>query len=125
MDWYWQTAIIIGMFVLRLGVPLAITVAVAYWLRRLDKKWQAEAMLLWEESQVQRNFAKLTLYERLEQPCWVAKGCNGQKQANCPACQQPDIPCWMARRGEDGRLPAECYDCERLLLKPREHAMPI
>lgn len=125
MDWFWQTAIIIGMFVLRLGVPLAITVAVAYWLRRLDKKWQAEAMLLWEESQVQRNYATLTLYERLEQPCWVAKGCNGHKRENCPACQHPDIPCWMARRGEDGRLPVECYDCERLLLKPKERALPI
>ena len=31
------------MFVLRLGVPLLITVAIAYGLRRLDAKWQAEA----------------------------------------------------------------------------------
>ena len=38
-----QTAIIIGMFILRLGIPLIITLLVAYWLRRLDDKWQAEA----------------------------------------------------------------------------------
>jgi hypothetical protein len=31
------------MFVLRLGVPLLITVALAYGLKRLDAKWQAEA----------------------------------------------------------------------------------
>ncbi len=34
---------LIVMFVLRLGVPLLITVAIAYGLKRLDTKWQAEA----------------------------------------------------------------------------------
>jgi uncharacterized membrane protein YraQ (UPF0718 family) len=43
MDSLLQTAIIVGMFVLRLGIPLAITLLVGYWLRRLDNKWQAEA----------------------------------------------------------------------------------
>ena len=35
--------LLVLMFVLRLGVPLLITVAIAYGLRRLDAKWQAEA----------------------------------------------------------------------------------
>ena len=35
--------ILVLMFVLRLGVPLLITVALAYGLKRLDAKWQAEA----------------------------------------------------------------------------------
>jgi len=43
MDGLLQTAVIIGMFILRLGIPLLITLLVAYWLRRLDNKWQAEA----------------------------------------------------------------------------------
>ena len=43
MDALLQTAIIVGMFTLRLGIPLAITLLVGYWLRRLDNKWQAEA----------------------------------------------------------------------------------
>jgi hypothetical protein len=43
MDALLQTAIIVGMFILRLGIPLAITLLVGYWLRRLDNKWQAEA----------------------------------------------------------------------------------
>jgi hypothetical protein len=43
MDGLLQVAAIVGMFVLRLGVPLLITLLVAYWLRRLDSKWEAEA----------------------------------------------------------------------------------
>ena len=43
MDSLLQTAVIVGMFALRLGIPLAITLLVGYWLRRLEDKWQAEA----------------------------------------------------------------------------------
>ena len=49
MDGLLQVAIVVGMFILRLGVPLLITLLVAYWLRRLDKKWQAEAQTRQEE----------------------------------------------------------------------------
>ncbi len=35
--------LLVLMFVLRLGVPLLITVAIAYGLKRLDTRWQAEA----------------------------------------------------------------------------------
>lgn len=35
--------LLVLMFVLRLGVPLLITLAIAYGLKRLDTKWQAEA----------------------------------------------------------------------------------
>ena len=34
---------VIGMFLLRVGVPLAITVGVVYLLKRLDRRWEAEA----------------------------------------------------------------------------------
>ncbi len=119
MDWLWETAIIFGMFAVRLGVPLTITLLVGYWLRRLDAKWQAEAMLEWENSQVQQKFAEAGLLERLNQPCWEAKGCDPAKRAHCPACKNADIPCWMARRSADGRLPEECYDCERLIYGSR------
>ena len=39
---------VLGLFLLRLGVPLAVTLAVGYWLRRLDNKWQAEARARWQ-----------------------------------------------------------------------------
>ena len=53
MDGLLQTAIIVGMFFLRLGVPLLITLLVAYWLRRLDDKWQAEARARQETEAIQ------------------------------------------------------------------------
>ena len=43
MDGLLHVVVIVGMFILRLGVPLLITLLVAYWLRRLDGKWEAEA----------------------------------------------------------------------------------
>ncbi len=43
MDGLLQVAAIVGMFILRLGVPLLITLLVAYWLRHLDGRWEAEA----------------------------------------------------------------------------------
>jgi hypothetical protein len=44
MDGSWITILgVLGLFLLRLGVPLAITLIIGYWLRRLDDRWQAEA----------------------------------------------------------------------------------
>ncbi len=34
---------VIGLFVLRIGVPIAVVAGLAYALKRLDKRWQAEA----------------------------------------------------------------------------------
>ena len=39
-----QVLAVVGMFILRLGVPLVITLMVGYWLRQLDARWQAEAL---------------------------------------------------------------------------------
>lgn len=35
--------VIIGLFMLRIGVPLAIMVGLVYFLKRLDRRWEAEA----------------------------------------------------------------------------------
>lgn len=43
MDSLFTAAVILGFFLLRLGVPLLITAAVCYGLHRLDDRWQAEA----------------------------------------------------------------------------------
>jgi hypothetical protein len=43
MDSFYAAIIVLGFFLLRLGVPLLITAAVCYGLRRLDAHWQAEA----------------------------------------------------------------------------------
>ena len=43
MDWLFGTGMVVGMFLLRLGVPLLITVVLGWALHRLDAKWQSEA----------------------------------------------------------------------------------
>ncbi len=53
--------LLVLMFVLRLGVPLLITVAIAYGLKQLDSKWQAEA----EQELPGRS---TTVQKRLSQP---------------------------------------------------------
>lgn len=55
MDQLLEVAVITGMFVLRLGVPLAITLAVGYLLRRLDAKWRAEAETQWKANTATRG----------------------------------------------------------------------
>lgn len=109
MEWFEQTIIIVGMFVVRLGVPLLITLAVGYWLRRLDEKWQAEALAR-QVAEVEPE-PSYTLYQVIDQPCWQAKGCPAELSQQCPAFQQPGRPCWQARYQAEGRLPATCYGC--------------
>jgi hypothetical protein len=118
MEGLLEAAIIVGMFVLRLGVPLAITLAVAYFLRRLDAKWQAEAWAEWEAARPQEETAAETKALKVgKQPCWSLKGCDEAARATCAAPKQPNIPCWLARRRSEGRLPAECYNCSIFSLR--------
>jgi uncharacterized membrane protein YraQ (UPF0718 family) len=107
--------VVVGMFLLRLGVPLAITLAVGYWLRRLDARWEAEAQAQWEQEEAP---AELKALKTTEQPCWETKGCDEASRAQCPACKLWDIPCWVARLRATGRLPTECFNCELFSFKP-------
>lgn len=110
-----ELLVIVGMFVLRLGVPLAITLAVGYGLHRLDARWEAEA-------RADRNRAELPVdvkaLKKSERPCWEVKGCNEAQKAECPACRLLDIPCWVARLRTTGLLPFECQGCELFMLSP-------
>ena len=118
MDGLLAAAVIVGMFLLRIGVPLTMTLAVAYFLRRLDARWQAEAWAEWEANQPQdQAIAEAKLLETDDEPCWSLKGCDETARANCPACEQPKLPCWLTRRRSEGRLPAECYGCALFSLR--------
>lgn len=130
-----SVSLIIVLFVLRLGVPVLITVAIAYGLRRLDAKWQAEAEAQTQaqaraitpqvpQSQPTRsgNGAGITIPSRKPvsplmvasagQPCWVVKSCSESMRATCAAFNQPTVPCWTARTQAEGRLPAGCKECK-------------
>ena len=59
MDWWLQAAGVVGLFFLRLVIPLALMLVVGYWLRRLDAKWQLEARARKAEKQAQPEEATI------------------------------------------------------------------
>lgn len=128
-----NSLMIVLLFVLRLGVPLLITLAIGYALGRLDAKWQAEAEAERQteaEAQVvtanqpqPRPMAPAATYQipgrqpmpvgvMAGPPCYSLKGCSEAMKAACPATRQPSVPCWAARQGAEGQLPMECKGCQ-------------
>jgi hypothetical protein len=110
-----EVTAVVGLFILRLGAPLAITLAVGYWLRRLDAKWEAESLARQAaDSSVEEVATESVreLFEKPEQPCWIVKNCPASARERCPVSHHPAIPCWMARLRVEGRLTTNCYGCE-------------
>ncbi len=92
-------AVVFG-FVLRLGIPISLSVLIGWLLRRLDARWQAEA-----EAQLAQLQARATAT-----PCWEVNNCSPRMRQRCPAYNRPDIPCWEHRRA-NGQLQAACLTC--------------
>ncbi|MCS7260437.1 MAG: hypothetical protein NZ765_06610 [Anaerolineae bacterium] len=92
MEWWADTAVMVGMFLLRLGVPFAVTLAIAWALKRLNARWQREAEL---------RLASLSQA--------IA--------AQCRYAGQTNPVCWVARRQAEGALAAECRSCTQFMLR--------
>jgi len=45
MEWLFGVAVVVGMVVLRLAVPLAIMVTAVHFLHRLDVKWHPAGLI--------------------------------------------------------------------------------
>lgn len=90
-------AVIAG-FALRLAIPIAITAIAIFFLRRLDRQWQAEA----EEQLL------LPVVEKTK--CWEIKGCSAEMRATCIGYKS-EQPCWQAYRQENGYLQERCLGC--------------
>ena len=88
---------------LRLAIPIAATLLVIYLLRRLDKRWQAEAQI--EPVQVEKP------------ECWKIKGCPPEQVKNCTAAQA-SLPCWQAKRLPNGYLKEDCLSCPVFIQAP-------
>ncbi len=84
--------------VLRLIVPLALTVFVVVVLRRLDARWQTQAEL------------ERAMPEKGEAVCWKELGLSSKAiQARLSGGERP---CWQVSRLPNGHLREECLDCE-------------
>ncbi len=84
---------------LRLGIPVVLTIAVTWWLRRLDAQWQREARRPPEPSA-----PPVALGGDLD-------SCPFASRAPRAAADQPDTPCWEAIRSETGDLQPACLNC--------------
>lgn len=128
MNVIFETLALTVLIVLRLGIPIAVTVLIAWGLRRLDARWQAEAAAQQSSRAVAAgdlDGAAVTSPLAAQQPCWELNNCSDAQRGNCPACAALDIPCWMARLRADGKLPARCYGCALFRTRPSLQPAPI
>jgi hypothetical protein len=108
-----QTIDVIFMFVLRIGVPIAITLLIGRW---LEKHLAAPQ----ESEEKATPTEKTPRYTRtgniIQIHCWDVKRCEQSQRAQCAAFQHPDLPCWLAIQAEGGKLREDCFTCS--LYKP-------
>jgi hypothetical protein len=99
MQWINATlAVLIGL-ILRLAIPIAITLLAVYILHKVDVRWQEEAEQLPAPVEI----------EKLE--CWDVTDCPIEKRSDCSSCTSAG-PCWQAHRLSNGYLPEECLNCQ-------------
>jgi hypothetical protein len=95
---------VVAAFLVRFGLPLALTALAIWLLRRLDAHWQAEGT----------QGALVPLGPR----CWEVHGCAPEKRAVCPAFLNSGIPCWQQFRDQQGNLRQSCLVCDFFRLVP-------
>ncbi len=94
-----RDVLVVGyMFVLRIGVPILITLMIGAWLQRLLQE---------PETETQPSPADLANGKH----CWDVNKCEETKRAQCAAFQRPDLPCWLAIQVSGQGLTEKCYSC--------------
>ena len=102
MNTFEISTILVG-FLLRLAVPIGITMLVVGLLRYLDARWQAEAL-----HQATSVGGVRIPVQNLK--CWDVHDCSPEQKAHCPAYLNPTIPCWEAHSA-NGQLQEACLRC--------------
>ena len=92
---------VLGLLVLRLGVPLVITLLISSWLMKLDQKWH--------DAEIARQTRVLPTHDAPH--CWEVMGCDPTKRDSCPAYRMRPLPCWLARQRLSGRVQEQCLNC--------------
>jgi len=82
------------MFVLRLAIPLAVMLAVAY---------------LYDHLSVNHDWRS---HRPLSGPGWLIPASCPVKERVVTACAaRPNVPCWLALELQEGHVPQECLLC--------------
>ena len=113
--------VVFALFVLRIGVPLALAIAVGRWLERKLRPQDAKEA-------GGRKGARIIQFPGLksasgivrEAHCWDVKQCDPALRAQCPAYRRPELPCWLAAQAAEGKFRDKCSTCD---LYRRRHAL--
>ena len=106
---FWnETFVVISMFVMRVGVPIALTIALGKW---LEKRLAPPK----ERNESVRASSKI-----IQLHCWDVKRCAPTVRAQCASFKHPELPCWLALQADGGKVRPECFRCA--LNKPQTKA---
>lgn len=106
-----DTATVIFMFILRIGLPLAVTLAFGYW---LEKKLNPQEIQIKKEARVTQSGKRGNI---IHLHCWDVKRCEQAQRAQCAAYKHPELPCWLALQVEGDKINEQCFTCA--LYKPQ------
>ncbi len=84
------------MFVVRIGVPILITLMIGAWLKRVLEK---------EDEPEQARQANAPPH------CWEKSKTPESEDARTIAASRPDLPCWLALQVGGTGLKEMCYGC--------------
>jgi hypothetical protein len=88
-----------GLF-LRFGVPLGLTIILAWVLRNLDLRWVEEGEPSIENETVEED--------QLPEACWIVHNTSTDNGRNATTQE----PCWRIRMRFEGNLSSQCLDCQ-------------
>lgn len=108
--------VVLVLFAIRIGLPIALTLAFGYW---LERKLQPEKRSEWPGTgTVTRRPVHSPKVIRLY--CWDVMRCRATERAQCAAFKYPDLPCWLALQVDGDKVRQECFTCE--LYRPQKIA---
>jgi len=100
-----DTFVILIMFGLRIGVPIALTLAFGYW---LEKKLAPREVT---QSEAEKPRIVKTSSKIIQLHCWDLKRCDQTKRAQCAAFKHAELPCWLALQAEGEKVREDCFTC--------------
>lgn len=101
MEWLTTVPAMILLVLLRVAIPIAVTLTFIKVLKWLDERWKQEA-----------DFEGAKVVQVGNVGCWEINVCPAEQRAACMAYNNPDKPCWQVFREKNGRLQERCIGCD-------------
>jgi hypothetical protein len=104
---------VLGLFLLRFGVPLAVTVGIAYFLKRLDRRWEEEARAEQRVNQPAERIAERPAMPKpAERPATPARTPAPQMPFIIPPASsiRPQAGMLQKQPGLAAQVPQHCWD---------------